>query len=188
MESLQELKQICENCHKCSLCEKRQNMVFGVGNENAEIMLIGEGPGAEEDKKGEPFVGASGRLLDILLSYFDLSREKNVYIANIVKCRPENNRDPLEEEQNACFPYLLKQIDLISPKIIICLGRISAQRMIDPEFRITKDHGVFFEKDGRFFLATYHPSALLRDPLKKQDAFLDFKAISQKISELSITI
>ena len=177
------LKSTCHSCTKCGLCETRHNVVFGVGPETADVMFIGEGPGEQEDLKGEPFVGPAGKLLDDMLSIIDLSRE-NCYIANIVKCRPPRNRDPLETEQEACIGYLRNQVALIKPKIIVCLGRISATRLIRPDFRITRDHGTWTEKNGILFTAIYHPSALLRDLTKRPETFDDLIALREKIKEI----
>ena len=163
-------------------------MVFGVGDENADIMLVGEGPGENEDLKGEPFVGKAGQLLDKYLAVIDLDRKKNIYIANIVKCRPPKNRDPLPEEQEACIPWLRAQTRLIQPNIIVCLGRIAAQRLIDPEFRVTKQHGQFIKKGNILFMGTFHPAALLRNEAQKPDALSDFLALREKIAELGIEI
>ena len=163
-------------------------MVFGVGNENADIMFVSEGPGENEDLKGEPFVGKAGQLLDKYLAVIDLDRKKNIYIANIVKCRPPKNRDPLPEEQEACIPWLRAQTRLIKPKIIVCLGRIAAQRLIDPEFRVTKQHGQFIKKGNILFMGTFHPAALLRNEAQKPDALSDFLALREKIAELGIEI
>ena len=135
------LKSVCAGCTRCGLCETRHNVVFGVGKEDADIMFVGEGPGEQEDLKGQPFVGPAGKLLDDMLCIIDLSRETNCYIANIVKCRPPHNRDPLETEQDACIGYLRNQVALVKPKIIVCLGRIAAKRLIDPDYRITRQHG-----------------------------------------------
>ncbi len=179
-----ELKQTCYSCTKCGLCETRNNVVFGVGPENADVMFIGEGPGEQEDLKGEPFVGAAGKLLDDMLSIIDLSRE-NCYIANIVKCRPPRNRDPLETEQEACIGYLRNQVALIQPRIIVCLGRISATRLIRPDFRITREHGTWVEKNGIWMTAIYHPSALLRDVSKRPETFDDLIALREKIKEVN---
>lgn len=175
-----QLEQVCMGCTKCSLCEKRTNVVFGVGNPNADIIFVGEGPGEQEDLKGEPFVGPAGMLLDDMLSIIDLDRTK-VYIANIVKCRPPRNRDPLEEEQLACLDYLRQQVALVRPKIIVCLGRIAATRLIRPDFRITREHGSWTERNGIAFTAIYHPSALLRDPSKRPETFDDLLAIRAKL-------
>lgn len=183
--SLDELRARCLSCSKCKLCETRNNVVFGVGNPHADILFIGEGPGENEDLKGEPFVGRGGILLDKMLSVVDLSREKNIYIANMVKCRPPKNRDPEEEEVAACREWLKEQIELINPKIIVCLGRVAAIRFIDPNFKVTKEHGQFIEKDGRLVMGTFHPAAILRNPNQKPAAMEDFFALSEKIKEIS---
>lgn len=181
---LQALQQECLACRRCGLCETRHSVVFGQGAVHAEVMLVGEGPGANEDEQGLPFVGKSGQLLDHYLAAVDLSRDKNVYIANIVKCRPPQNRDPLPEESAACMPWLRQQFQLIRPKIVVCLGRVAAQRMLDPGFSISRDHGKFFDKQGTLFMATYHPAALLRYPDNKPAVFGDFVALRQKITEV----
>lgn len=181
------LKQECYACNKCQLCLTRTNVVFGVGCETADIMFIGEGPGEQEDLQGIPFVGAAGKLLDDMMSIIDLNRT-NSYIANIVKCRPPKNRDPFDEEQNACIGYLRNQTALIRPKIIVCLGRIAAKMIIDPDYRITKQHGSWVEKNGIWMTAIYHPSALLRDLSKRPETFEDLLSIRNKIQELSINI
>ncbi len=178
MTEMEKLREQCLACTRCHLCETRTNVVFGVGPEDAKIMFIGEGPGENEDLQGEPFVGRAGKLLDDMLELIDLDRSK-VYIANMVKCRPPKNRDPLPEEQNACAPWLSRQIELINPRVIVCLGRISAMRFIRPDFKITKEHGQWFEKDGRQVMAIYHPAALLRDPRKRPETFDDLKKIQQ---------
>ena len=178
-----QLEQSCKQCNRCSLCETRTNVVFGVGNPNADIMFIGEGPGEQEDLKGEPFVGPAGMLLDDMLSIIDLDRT-NVYIANIVKCRPPRNRDPLEEEQLACLDYLRQQVSLVKPKIIVCLGRIAATRLIRPDFRITREHGTWTERNGIQFTALYHPSALLRDISKRPETFEDLLSIRTKLHQM----
>ena len=181
---LQALQQECLACRRCGPCETRHSVVFGQGAAHAEVMLVGEGPGANEDEQGLPFVGKSGQLLDHYLEAVDLSRDKNVYIANIVKCRPPQNRDPLPEESAACMPWLRQQFQLIRPKIVVCLGRVAAQRMLDPGFSISRDHGKFFDKQGTLFMATYHPAALLRYPDNKPAVFGDFVALRQKITEV----
>ena len=176
------LERTCLSCANCGLCQTRHNVVFGVGPRDADVMFIGEGPGEQEDLKGEPFVGPAGKLLDDMLSIIDLSRE-NCYIANIVKCRPPRNRDPLETEQEACIGYLRNQVALVRPKIIVCLGRISAQKLIDPSFRITRQHGQWVERNGIWMSATFHPSALLRDVSKRPEAFDDLMGLRKKIRE-----
>lgn len=180
MDSWESLKRECAACRGCSLCQTRQRLVFGMGNEQAELMFIGEGPGEQEDRQGLPFVGPAGKLLDDMLEMIDLKREK-VYIANVVKCRPPGNRDPLNIEQDACSPWLERQIQLLDPKIIVCLGRIAAMRMIGPEFRITREHGKWYDLDGRRVMATYHPSALLRDVTKRPEAFLDLRSLRKEV-------
>lgn len=174
----------CNTCRKCNLCQTRTNVVFGVGNRDADIMFIGEGPGEQEDLKGEPFVGPAGKLLDDMMSIIDLDRQ-NTYIANIVKCRPPHNRDPLDTEQDACIDYLRNQVALIRPKIIVCLGRVAAKRIIDPDYRITRDHGTWIERGGIWITAIYHPSALLRDVSKRPDTFEDLMFIRKKIHEVN---
>ena len=180
MDTWESLKRDCAGCRGCSLGETRHNLVFGVGNEQAEVMLIGEGPGEQEDLQGVPFVGPAGKLLDDMLEMIDLDRQK-VYIANIVKCRPPRNRDPLNVEQEACRPWLNRQIALVNPKIIVCLGRIAAMALIREDFRITREHGQWFDRDGRRIMATYHPSALLRDVDKRPEAFMDLRALRKEI-------
>ena len=180
MDSWEKLKTECAACRGCSLWETRHELVFGVGNEQAELMFIGEGPGEQEDRQGVPFVGPAGRLLDDMLRMIDLDRGR-VYIANIVKCRPPGNRDPLGIEQDACKGWLDRQIALVDPKIIVCLGRIAAMRLISPDFRITREHGVWFDFGPRRVMATYHPSPLLRDVGKRQEAFMDLRSLRKEI-------
>ena len=180
MDTWEKLKKDCTNCRACSLGDMRHNLVFGNGNEQAEVMLIGEGPGEQEDLKGIPFVGPAGKLLDDMLEMIDLDRRK-VYIANIVKCRPPRNRDPLNVEQEACRPWLSRQIALVDPKIIVCLGRIAAMSLIREDFRITREHGQWFDIGGRRIMATYHPSALLRDVDKRPEAFMDLRTLRKEI-------
>lgn len=182
------LKQTCYTCTRCGLCETRNNVVFGVGREDADIMFVGEGPGEQEDLKGEPFVGPAGKLLDDMLSIIDLDRGSNCYIANIVKCRPPKNRDPLETEQDACIGYLRNQVALVKPKIIVCLGRIAAKRLIDQDYRITRQHGQWVERSGIWMTAIYHPSALLRDVSKRPETFDDLIALREKIREVGAQI
>ena len=182
------LKAVCADCTKCGLCETRHNVVFGVGWEGADILFVGEGPGEQEDLKGEPFVGPAGKLLDDMLSIIDLDRRTNCYIANIVKCRPPKNRDPLETEQDACIGYLRNQVALIKPKIIVCLGRIAAKRLIDPDYRITRQHGQWVDRNGIWMTAIYHPSALLRDVSKRPETFDDLISIREKIQEAKANV
>ncbi len=180
MDTWESLKHDCKSCRACSLGDTRHNLVFGVGNEQAEVMLIGEGPGEQEDLKGIPFVGPAGKLLDDMLEMIDLDRSK-VYIANIVKCRPPRNRDPLNVEQEACRPWLDRQIALVDPKIIVCLGRIAAMSLIKEDFRITREHGRWFDLGSRRIMSTYHPSALLRDVDKRPEAFMDLRTLRKEI-------
>lgn len=184
MMNWEALEQTCKSCQKCALADTRHNVVFGVGPRDAEVMCIGEGPGENEDLQGEPFVGRAGKLLDDMLELIDLDRTKNVYIANIVKCRPPQNRDPLNVEQEACIPFLRRQTALLRPKIIVCLGRIAAKVIIKEDFKITAEHGQWFERSGVQMTAIYHPAALLRDLNKRPETFEDLKSIQAKIREL----
>ena len=179
---LEELKAQCMDCRRCGLCETRNNVVFGVGAPDAEVMFIGEGPGEQEDLKGEPFVGRAGKLLDDMLELIDLDRSK-IYIANMVKCRPPKNRDPLDVEQQACAPWLEQQVRLINPRIIVCLGRIAAMKYIKEDFKITREHGQWFIKDGVMVMALYHPAALLRDPRRRPETFEDLKTLQKAIRD-----
>ncbi|MBR2422423.1 MAG: uracil-DNA glycosylase [Oscillospiraceae bacterium] len=188
MMQWEELKATCLDCRRCGLCETRHNVVFGIGNPRADVLFVGEGPGEQEDLRGEPFVGPAGMLLDDMLSIIDLDRKENCYIANIVKCRPPRNRDPLETEQDACIGYLRNQVALIKPKIIVCLGRIAAKRLIDGDYRITRQHGQWVEKNGVWMTAIYHPSALLRDVSKRPETFDDLLAIREKIREIGAKV
>ena len=177
------IRKACASCELCGLGAGRTRLVFGDGSENSEVMLIGEGPGEQEDLQGIPFVGPAGKLLDTMLELIDLDRSK-VYIANMVKCRPPHNRDPRDEEIASCRPWLEHQIRAVSPKIIVCLGRIAACSLIDRDFRITREHGQWFKKDGIEYTALYHPSALLRDPGKRPETFEDLRGIRQKIRDI----
>ena len=183
-----ELQSQCMACTRCGLCQTRHHVVFGVGNPDADVMFIGEGPGEQEDLRGEPFVGPAGTLLDDMLSIIDLDRKTNCYIANIVKCRPPHNRDPEEAEQEACIGYLRSQIALVNPKIIVCLGRIAAKQLIDRDFRITRQHGQWIQKDGIWMMAIYHPSALLRDVGKRPETFDDLISLREKIRQLGAQV
>lgn len=183
IESFEELERQCKGCTRCPLAATRTNVVFGVGNQEAEVLFVGEGPGKNEDEQGEPFVGRAGQLLDKFLAAVGLSRE-SVYIANIVKCRPPENRDPKPEEQEQCIGWLRNQFYLMKPKIVVCLGRIAALKMISPNFKVTKEHGIFFDKQGTLFMGTFHPAALLRYPSNKPEAFEDFVKLRDKVREL----
>ena len=178
------LRSDCESCQACELCKTRTNLVFGTGNENADVLFVGEAPGDNEDKTGIPFVGRAGKLLDQYLFAVDMPRE-NVYIANILKCRPPQNRDPLPAEEDACIEFLRRQVKLINPKIIVCLGRISAARLIRPDYKITKEHGTFVKKGSFLMTAIYHPAFLLRNPTKKEEMLADMKAIKQQIDNMN---
>ena len=178
------LEQTCMGCQRCALADGRHNVVFGVGSRDAEVLFVGEGPGENEDLQGEPFVGRAGKLLDDMLELIDLDRKKNVYIAHIVKSRPPHNRDPLNTEQDACIGYLRNQVALIRPKIIVCLGRIAAMRLIREDYRITREHGQWVEKAGVAMTALYHPAAILRDPGKRPETFDDLKSLQAKIRQV----
>lgn len=178
----EKLKEECLTCQKCPLCETRTNVVFGMGNPKADLMFIGEGPGETEDLTGQPFVGRSGKLLDKFIESIGFSRE-DVFIANMVKCRPPKNRDPKPEEMELCLDYLRRQVKMINPKLIVCLGRVAASRLISPDIKVTKQHGDVFEKGGYKFMATFHPAALLRNPNQKPEAFEDFLKIREILSK-----
>ena len=178
----EELKARCEGCTACELAATRHSVVFGVGDPHAGVLFVGEGPGEQEDLKGEPFVGRAGQLLDQFLAAIGLDREK-VYIANMVKCRPPKNRDPLPEEQSACSDWLQQQIALIRPKIIVCLGRIAAMKYIREDFKISREHGQWTIKNGIMTMAILHPAALLRDPRKRPETFEDLKVLQQAIRD-----
>ena len=182
-DSWEKLRADCESCTACELCKTRTNCVFGTGNEAANVLFVGEAPGDNEDKTGIPFVGRAGKLLDQYLFAVDIPRD-SVYIANILKCRPPKNRDPLPAEEDACIEFLRRQVRLINPKVIVCLGRISAMRLIKPDFKITKEHGVWFKKGNFYVTAVYHPALLLRDPHKKEEMLADMKAIKEKIDSV----
>lgn len=185
-ETWNELEEACLSCRKCGLCETRTNVVVGGGCKTAEVMFIGEGPGEQEDLKGEPFVGRAGQLLDKMLLAVGLDRSM-IYIANIVKCRPPKNRDPLPEEQEQCIEWLRNQVKIMRPKIIVCLGRIAGMRLINPSLRITREHGQWVERGGIYMMATLHPAALLRNPNQKPEAFKDYLALREKIREICET-
>jgi len=183
MEKLAQLRQECNRCQRCALADTRTHLVFGDGNPDAGILFVGEGPGEQEDLQGVPFVGRGGQLLDQMLSIIDLDR-RHYYICNIVKCRPPRNRDPLNTEQDACISWLASQINIIRPRIIVCLGRIAACRIIRSDYKITREHGQWEEKNGVWMTAIYHPAALLRDEMKRPETFDDLKSIQRKIREL----
>ena len=177
------LEQRCLQCQACALAQTRTHVVFGMGTPQAEVLFVGEAPGATEDEQGLPFVGKAGQLLDDMLAMIGLDRSR-IYITNSIKCRPPQNRDPLNTEKEACAPFLQRQLELMQPKIIVCLGRISAMEMIKSDFKITQEHGQFFEKNGVLMTALYHPAALLRDTDKKPDTFVDLKRLQAKIRQV----
>ena len=181
---ISELQTDCLQCRRCPLCAERRHVVFGQGVPNAEVLLIGEGPGENEDIKGEPFVGRGGMLLDKMLEVVDLSRKSNIYIANMVKCRPPQNRDPLPEEQEACIDWLRNQVAIIKPKIIVAVGRIAAMKIIDPSIKITKQHGMFYKKKKIWMMPTIHPAAVLRNPNQKELVREDLQNLKEKILEI----
>lgn len=187
MSDMETLKQQCLQCENCGLAETRTNVVFGVGNPESPLVFVGEGPGEQEDLQGEPFVGPAGQLLDIMLEIIGLDRSK-AYICNIVKCRPPKNRDPYPEEREACKLWLDRQLEILSPRIIVCLGRIAAISLIDPEFRITRQHGQWFSRNGIEYTAIYHPAALLRDAGKRPETFVDLKEIRRKLDAIASNI
>ena len=181
--TLEELCQKCASCQKCELGSTRTNLVFGAGNKNAKLMFIGEAPGEQEDLSGIPFVGRAGKLFDKYLEAVGISRDE-VYIANMLKCRPPKNRDPLPAEQDVCIEYLREQVKIIKPKMIVCLGRISAMRLISPDYKITKEHGVWVKKGQYDMTAVYHPSLLLRDPRRKDEMLADMMEVARRYREL----
>ena len=180
-DNLEELKKVTMNCTKCKLYPTRQNVVFGVGNPNADLMFIGEGPGGDEDRLGEPFVGKAGQLMNKAFDVVGIKRE-DVYIANIVKCRPPHNRDPEQDEVHACMDYLRNQVIIIKPKIIVLLGRIALQNILGQEYKITASRGKWVEKKGILYMPTWHPAALLRDETKKIDFLNDLKLVVERIN------
>ncbi len=183
MGEWEDLEKECGKCKACALYEGRHSVVFGDGNREAEIMLVGEGPGEQEDRRGLPFVGPAGKLLDDMLEMIGLDRTK-VYIANIVKCRPPHNRDPLNVEQDACMKYLRRQTELVRPKMLVCLGRIAAGRLIHDQYKITREHGRWTDINGVRTTAIYHPSALLRDMDKRPETFVDLKSIQAEARKI----
>ena len=181
-EKMEELEDAIRNCSRCKLCKNRTNIVFGIGNENANIMFIGEGPGVDEDKQGIPFVGKAGQLMNKAFDALGINRE-DVYIANIVKCRPPNNRDPEPDEIQGCMNYLRNQVIIVKPKIIVLLGRIALQNILGKEYKITASRGIWVEKKGILYMPTWHPAALLRDETKKIDFINDLKEVIKKERE-----
>ncbi|KUO63904.1 MAG: DNA polymerase [Gracilibacter sp. BRH_c7a] len=184
MFTMDELSREIAGCTKCRLHLNRTNTVPGEGNPSARVMFIGEAPGADEDKQGRPFVGKAGQLLDKALNALDFNREKNFYICNICKCRPENNRTPADDEAEACLPFLRNQVALVKPKIIVCLGATSLKYIIDKQARITSVRGTWFERKGYYITATFHPAALFRDESKKRLFWEDLKKVKEKYDEI----
>ena len=182
-ENWEELEKSIENCNKCKLCCSRRNIVFGVGNKEADVMFIGEGPGADEDIQGEPFVGKAGRLINKAFEALEIERE-DVYIANIVKCRPPQNRNPEIDEAKACIDYLRNQVILVKPKIIVLLGSVALKNILGEEYGITNSRGKWVERKGILYMPTFHPAALLRDDSKKIDFWRDLKLVKEKLKEL----
>lgn len=183
-DNWEELENCVKNCRKCRLCEKRNNVVFGVGNKNADMMFIGEGPGADEDMQGEPFVGKAGKLMNMAFKMLGINREE-VYIANIVKCRPPQNRNPQDDEAEACLNYLRNQVILVKPKIIVLLGNVALKNILGKEYGITASRGKWVEKKGILYMPTWHPAALLRDENKKIDFVKDLKEVQNKFQTIS---
>lgn len=179
----EELEEVVKKCRKCRLCETRKNVVFGVGNREADIMLIGEGPGADEDAQGEPFVGKAGKLMNMAFDMLGIKREE-VYIANIVKCRPPNNRNPQDDEAENCLDYLRNQVILVKPKIIVLLGSVALKNILGKEYGITASRGKWIEKKGILYMSTWHPAALLRDENKKIDFIKDLKQVIKRYNEI----
>jgi len=184
MHELLKLRDEALACTRCQLVASRNKLVFGEGNPDAGIFMIGEGPGYDENEQGRPFVGKSGQLLDKILAVCGFNRQEHIYIGNIVKCRPPGNRNPSPAEAAACMPYLHKQIELVNPAIIILMGAVALKYMINDDLRITKVRGQWIEKDGRWFIPVYHPSALLRNPALKKDTWEDYKNIVRKYREV----
>lgn len=184
ISEFEKLKTEVLSCSKCQLSRTRKNVVFGEGNPDAEVFLIGEGPGRDEDLTGRAFVGRSGHLLDKILAACGFNRKDHVFIGNILKCRPPGNRVPLPEERAACLPFLLKQIKIIHPKIIILLGATALNGLVDPKLRITKVRGSWIKWNDLWTMPTFHPSALLRNPNLKRETWEDFKKVVFKYKEL----
>lgn len=184
MKTLEEMKKECSLCEKCALCETRTNVVFGAGVPDAEIMLIGEAPGENEDLSGIPFVGRAGKLLDKVCDEAGFSREKNIFIANMLKCRPPKNRDPLPSEVDLCVGHLRQQIEIIDPKVIVLVGRIAAAYFLGKDFKMTRQHGNAYYIDGRLWYPVFHPAAVLRNMNLLPEAQEDFKRLRKMVDEL----
>lgn len=182
-DNWEQLEEIVKQCKKCRLCQNRNNVVFGVGNKEAKLMFIGEGPGADEDIQGEPFVGKAGKLMNMAFETIGLKREE-VYIANIVKCRPPSNRNPEDDEADACLNYLRNQVILVKPQIIVLLGNVALKNILGKEYGITASRGKWVEKKGILYMPTWHPAALLRDETKKIDFIKDLKLVMEKMKNI----
>ena len=180
----EELEESIKDCQKCKLCKTRQHIVFGTGNKQAELMFIGEGPGADEDRLGEPFVGRAGKLMNLAFETLGINR-KEVYIANVVKCRPPANRNPEEDEATACLDYLRNQVILLKPKIIVLLGSVALKTILGKDLGITNSRGRWFNKNGILYMPTFHPAALLRDDTKKIYFWKDLKEVKKRLEEMN---
>ena len=181
--SFEELEKAISGCNKCKLCNNRNNIVFGCGDKNADLMLIGEGPGADEDIQGIPFVGKAGKLMNDAFEALEINRN-DVYIANVVKCRPPNNRNPEKDEEQACLDYLRNQVILVKPKIIVLLGSVALKAILGNEYSITASRGKWIEKKGILYMPTFHPAALLRDEKKKIDFYNDLKEAKNRVENI----
>ena len=184
IETLEELEKSCNGCTKCKLCQHRTKIVFGVGNKNADIMMIGEGPGADEDAEGEPFAGKAGKLMNEAFRGTGINRD-NLYITNVVKCRPPSNRNPEDDEAVACLNYLRNQVILVKPKVIVLLGSVALKNILGKDYEITASRGKWVEKKGILYMPTWHPAALLRDETKKIDFIKDLKLVMEKMKNIS---
>lgn len=181
--SFEELENSIVGCNKCKLCSNRNNIVFGCGNKNADLMLIGEGPGADEDIQGIPFVGKAGKLMNAAFDALGINRD-DIYIANVVKCRTPNNRNPEKDEEMACLDYLRNQVILVKPKIIVLLGSVALKAILGNEYSITSSRGKWIEKKGILYMPTFHPAALLRDEKKKIDFYNDLKEARNRLENM----
>ena len=178
-DNWEQLEADANQCRKCKLCQNRTNVVFGTGNKQADLMFIGEGPGADEDKQGIPFIGRAGKLMNMAFEAIGLKREE-VYIANIVKCRPPGNRNPEDDEATVCLNYLRNQVILVKPKIVVLLGSVALKNILGKEYGITASRGKWVEKRGIWYMPTWHPAALLRDENKKIDFIMDLKEVMSR--------
>lgn len=182
-DNWEDLENNIKDCKRCKLCSNRNNIVLGEGNKNAKVMFIGEGPGADEDIQGQPFVGKAGQLMNKAFESLDIDR-KEIYITNIVKCRPPQNRVPDKEEADACMDYLRNQVILIKPKIIVLLGSTALKNILGQDYSITKERGKWIQNKEIWYMPTFHPAALLRDDSKKIDFWRDLKLVNEKLKEI----